>query len=91
MSTYTNFTLETDADGIALVTWDMSGHHRFCRTCGVSAFGDGYVEAIGGAYVSINIACLDDVTPEELAALPVRYYDGRHDAWWNEPEVTRYL
>lgn len=23
MSTYTNFTLETDADGIALVTWDM--------------------------------------------------------------------
>ena len=25
MSTYTNFTLETDADGIALVTWDMPG------------------------------------------------------------------
>lgn len=23
MSTYTNFTIETDADGIALVTWDM--------------------------------------------------------------------
>ncbi|MGO7091359.1 GFA family protein [Rhizobium leguminosarum] len=68
-----------------------SGHHRFCRTCGVSAYGDGYVEAIGGAYVSINIACLDDITPEELAALPVRYSDGRHDAWWNEPAVTSYL
>ena len=25
MTTYTNFTLETDADGIALVTWDMPG------------------------------------------------------------------
>ncbi|MBU1313273.1 MAG: enoyl-CoA hydratase/isomerase family protein [Alphaproteobacteria bacterium] len=25
MSTYTNFTVETDADGIALVTWDMPG------------------------------------------------------------------
>lgn len=25
MSSYTNFTLETDADGIALVTWDMPG------------------------------------------------------------------
>ncbi len=23
MSTYTNFKIETDADGIALVTWDM--------------------------------------------------------------------
>ena len=69
----------------------MSGRHRFCRTCGVPAFGDGYVEAIGGAYVSINIACLDDIAPEELAALPVRYADGRHDAWWNEPEVTSYL
>ncbi len=23
--TYTNFTVETDADGIALVTWDMPG------------------------------------------------------------------
>jgi hypothetical protein len=68
-----------------------SGHHRFCRTCGVPAYGDGYVEAIGGAYVSINIACLDDISPEELAALPVRYSDGRHDAWWNEPAVTSYL
>ncbi|TNM66191.1 3-hydroxyacyl-CoA dehydrogenase NAD-binding domain-containing protein [Aliirhizobium smilacinae] len=25
MSTYTNFTIETDADGMALVTWDMPG------------------------------------------------------------------
>src|SRR6478736_2171115 len=25
MSTYKNFTVETDADGIALVTWDMPG------------------------------------------------------------------
>lgn len=25
MTTYTNFTVETDADGIALVTWDMPG------------------------------------------------------------------
>jgi 3-hydroxyacyl-CoA dehydrogenase/enoyl-CoA hydratase/3-hydroxybutyryl-CoA epimerase len=25
MNTYTNFTVETDADGIALVTWDMPG------------------------------------------------------------------
>jgi hypothetical protein len=69
----------------------MSGHHRFCKTCGVHAYGDGYVEAIGGAYVSINIACLDDITPEELAQIPIRYANGRDNAWWNEPDVKSYL
>ena len=28
-----------------------SAHHVFCKACGVSAFGHGYVEEIGGAYV----------------------------------------
>src|ERR1700743_2019948 len=28
MTTYTNFTVETDADNIALVTWDMPGKSR---------------------------------------------------------------
>jgi hypothetical protein len=69
----------------------MSGHHRFCKTCGVQAYGDGYVEQIGGAYVSINIACLDDTTPEELASIPIRYCDGRGNNWMNPPGVTSYL
>ena len=69
----------------------MSGHHRFCKTCGVSAFGHGYVEEIGGEYVSINVACLDDVAQGELAALPVQYFDGRNNAWWNAPEATKHL
>ena len=47
------------------------GHHRFCNTCGIAPFGDGEVKEIGGAFVSINVACLDDVTPEELARLPI--------------------
>ena len=34
----------------------FSGHHRFCRTCGVHAFRDGDVPAIGGAFVSITWA-----------------------------------
>jgi hypothetical protein len=66
-------------------------HHRFCKHCGIHAFGDGHVEQTGGAFVSVNIACLDGVTPEELAALPVRYMDGLHNNWWNEPAVKTYL
>ena len=69
----------------------MSGHHRFCRTCGVSSFGHGYIEAIGGAYVSINVACLDDLSAEELANLPVTYEDGSHNSWEKAPAETRYL
>ena len=66
----------------------MSAHHRFCTTCGVAPYGHGFIEAIGGAYVSINIACLDGIDPAEL---PVQYMDGRHDNWWNAPEETRHL
>lgn len=60
------------------------GHHRFCKTCGVRPFGDGDVPEIGGAFVGIEISCLD-ASPEELAAVPVRYCDGLNNNWWNEP------
>jgi hypothetical protein len=69
----------------------MSGHHLFCSRCGVRSFERGHVEAIGGDYVSIKLASLDDVPDEILAALPVNYANGRDNAWWTAPAETRHL
>jgi len=68
-----------------------SGHHSFCSKCGCAPFGHGHVPEIGGDYVSVSIACLDEVTPEEFAAVPIRYADGANNNWWNEPAVKSYL
>lgn len=66
-------------------------HHLFCKECGMQPFGHGDIPEIGGAYYSVNLACLDDVTPQELIAAPVRYFDGRNDNWMSTPAETRHL
>lgn len=86
------FRLMCDEAGIGEYQFGtLSAHHRFCKTCGVRTHSHGYIKEIGGDYVSVSIACLDDVAPEELASLPVRHMDGRHDNWFNEPAVSSYL
>ena len=50
-----------------------TGHSGFCKHCGVIPYG--WVDAAewnDGAYVSINVAVLDDLDPAELAAAPVK-------------------
>ena len=68
-----------------------SGHHLFCKTCGVRPFGRGYIEQIGGDYVSVQLASLDNAEPAELIEAPVRYADGCNNSWWNQPDETRHL
>lgn len=68
----------------------MSSHHLFCRHCGVRAFGRGYIEQIGGDFVSIQVSTLDDATAD-LVAAPIKYANGRDNSWWTEPAETRHL
>jgi hypothetical protein len=68
-----------------------SAHHLFCKHCGVRSFERGHVPQIGGDYVSIALASLDDITPSELIEAPIRYANGRDNDWRTEPAETRHL
>ena len=69
----------------------MSMHHLFCRRCGVRSFARGHLEAIGGDYVAVQVASLDNVAAQELISAPIRYADGRHDQWGAAPVEIRHL
>ena len=68
----------------------MAPTDRFCRTCGVRPFGIG-VTPDDFEVIGVNIGCLEDATPEELAAAPVTYCDGKADNWQNPPAIVSYL
>ncbi|MCP1372828.1 GFA family protein [Dyella lutea] len=68
-----------------------SMHHLFCRHCGVHPFGRGHLDVLGGDFLSINLACLDDVEPQALIAAPLRYSNGRDNDWMHPPAETRHL
>lgn len=68
-----------------------SGRHAFCKYCGVRTYTRGHLEQIGGDYVSVSLASLDDLDPGALATAPVKFMDGRANNWWNAPAETRHL
>jgi hypothetical protein len=64
---------------------------RICKTCGLRVYGTGDIPQMGGAFVALNVACLDNVSDEEMAAIPIRICNGRDNDWMHEPAVTSYL
>ncbi len=65
-------------------------HHLFCSRCGVKPFGRVNLGE-RGTLCAVNVAALDDASDAELAAAPVAFQDGRHDAWERTPPVTSHL
>ena len=65
-------------------------HHYFCKHCGVRSFGVGNETPVGKMY-GVNVMCLDDVSDEELASIPITYVDGRSDSWQNTPAFFSHL
>jgi hypothetical protein len=64
--------------------------HWFCRHCGVRAFGIGNETPIG-PMVGVNLGCLEGVSEEELAAVPVVRVDGLGEQWNHPPPHGSWL
>jgi len=91
------FRLTAGAQSQAKYQWTPPGRSEpaiafyFCRTCGIRTPGRGEMEAMGGAFYAVQVALLDDIDTEELAAAPIRYTDGRHDRYDRTPADVRFL
>ena len=86
-----SFRLLSGEEDLSDYTRSPAGHHLFCKHCGIRPFGRGHLPEIGGDYVAVSVACLDDATSDELIAAPVRYANGRDNDWMNAPSEYRHL
>jgi len=67
-------------------------HLYFCKRCGMRPFSKGgYLPQFGDEFHAVNVACLDDLTDEERARIPVSYADGRNDDFQHAPAITAHL
>ena len=80
-----------DGGGVSEYRWTPPGHSEphltftFCRTCGVRTFARGELESLGGTFHAVHVPALD-LSPEQFAAIPVRYLNGRDGRYDQAPE-----
>ena len=63
--------------------------HFFCRHCGVRAFGVGNDTPMGKMF-GVNLGCLEGVSEETLAKIPITYVDGMNGKF-TPPEFCAHL
>ena len=68
-----------------------TNHMPFCRHCGFHPYAQCFIPALGGEIYSVNVACLDNLTPKEKSELKVQFYDGFTENWFTPPEHTKHL
>lgn len=57
----------------------------------IATHSHGRIEAMGGAFLSVHLASLDDLPVSELVSAPLHTMDGLHDNWQNPPAESRHL
>ena len=62
-----------------------------CGRCGIHTHARGDAPYMGGPFVQVFVATLDDASAEELLSGPTRYSDGRNNNWTNPPAEIRHL
>jgi hypothetical protein len=73
------FRLLAGEDSLTRYEWGgRTAQRYFCKVCGITCFLRGYLDVLGGDYVSFVVNTLDDVDPN---ALKVQHWDGRHNNW----------
>lgn len=73
------FKLLSSTDKSTYYEWGGKVAKRyFCKTCGIHVYGSGFLEQIGGDFVSINMHCIDGLDPAQVKK---GYWDGRHNNW----------
>jgi hypothetical protein len=58
--------------------------YTFCKHCGIRAYAQGNLEFLGGVFHAVSVPALE-LTPEQLAKLPVRYVNGRDNKFEHAP------
>ena len=86
-----SFRLQSSATAVGYHAHPQAPTKYHCATCGVHTHELGSADYMGGDFVAVFLASLDDATPEELVAAPVNVSDGRNNNWQNPPAETRHL